>query len=62
MKRENYLDHFRFDLHITGADNGALVEFPEVQANNTVILSRVATSKEEILAIIKNKLDEFYRD
>lgn len=63
MKKHDYLSEFRFDLHITGASNGALVECPEVGGGTvTMMQSTVCATKEAILTLVKNKLDEFYKD
>jgi hypothetical protein len=63
MKKHDYLSEFRFDLHITGATNGALVEYPEVGSGNVVMMhSAVCGTKEAILALISKKLDDFYKD
>lgn len=61
MKKQNHLSEFRFDIHITGASNGVLVEYPEVCADGVIIHSSVYTSKDDILKLVSASLDEFYK-
>lgn len=63
MKKHDYLSEFHFELNIRGANNGALVEAPEVGSGNTVVFqSNICATKEAIMTLVKNKLDEFYKD
>jgi hypothetical protein len=62
MKKQDYLAEFAFDIHIIGAANGLLIEFTEPGNNSVITSSRVVTSKEELLFIVKKQIEEFYLD
>jgi len=63
MKKHQHVSNFRFDIHITGAENGFLVEAPVVGNGGSVTMDlTVCATKEAVLTLIGNRIDAFYKD
>ena len=69
MNKKPGLEMFHFEYNIRCADNGVLFEFPDLieydHADNstskaTLMKTVVATSKQDILDLIKAQLDKIY--
>lgn len=62
MRKKDYLSEIQFDINVQGASNGLLITYPDVVSNQAVVVSTIATTKQEALSLIEKQLDEFYKD
>lgn len=61
MKKHPHTSPFRFDIHVTGAENGFLVEAPVVANGGVNLDMTVCATKEALLTLIEKRIDDFYK-
>lgn len=61
MKKHTHVSNFRFDVHVTGAENGFLVEAPIVGEGTVGMDMTVCGTKEALLTLIEKRIDAFYK-
>jgi len=61
MKKLPQVSDYRFDVHVTGAENGFLVEAPVIANNKVTMDLTVCATKEAVLTLISNRIDAFYK-
>ena len=62
MKKHTHVSDYRFDVHVTGAENGFLVEAPIAVGGKVTMDLTVCATKEAVLTLIGNRIDAFYKD